>query len=83
MSVVERCAVGSISFGLGVLFENKLICDVVEGVTRDVDKEKLLFHILRHSSGEARELLANVLLKRGPSPSSHFLFLSVAVYIYF
>ena len=55
------------------------IRDITEGITQDIDKAKLRFHIARHATQETGEFIPYIFLECCSAPASHFLDLSVGV----
>ena len=55
------------------------IRDITEGITQDIDKAKLRFHIARHATRETGEFVPYIFLEHCSAPASHFSDLSVRV----
>ncbi len=79
----SRCAGGlriHVVFLIGTVFvQDQVFSDIVECISRNVDKFEIRFHVMQHSFGEASQFFSDEFFERCPSPSAHFLYLGVGV----
>ena len=62
-----------------VLLQNQFIRNIMESISRNVNKVEFSFHSSRHSFCKACQFLTNVFAKSRAPPSSHFLNLCIGV----
>ena len=67
-------------FLIGTVFvQDQVFSDIMECISRNVDKLEISFHMPRHSFGEAGQFFSDVFFESCPSPTAHLLYLGVRV----